>query len=311
MVAPCYITKLIRNISQQKCCINSFTDSECSAIPSEAASMPQTGRRNALKLLSGSFALASFPWAESRVAAGAVGEQDGRRRHLALLFDGTLRTPSALPRQTAHSLSVERGPAAQGPRGRRVHLRQSYARRPQGPAPRRRPPARHHRQVQGRRREARGSHFLRATARPRRHAGPLPEPWAGFPRGRPAGAMRAHELAEAPGGFWSFSGATHEDRRDWVQPLQGGFRPAQLAQHGRVRLRRRHPDGQHLASRRGPGRGPPGADPSPARPAGAQDARRARASPSKARRNSSSSPARHSPPNALSWSLTPATISRR
>lgn len=33
----------------------------------------------------------------------------------------------------------------------------------------------------------------------------------------------AHELADAPGGFWSFSGATHADRRDWVQPLGAGF----------------------------------------------------------------------------------------
>jgi alpha-galactosidase len=33
----------------------------------------------------------------------------------------------------------------------------------------------------------------------------------------------AHELADAPGGFWSFSGATHEDRRDWVQPLAPDF----------------------------------------------------------------------------------------
>lgn len=33
----------------------------------------------------------------------------------------------------------------------------------------------------------------------------------------------AHELADEPGGFWSFSGATHTDRRDWVQPLKPGF----------------------------------------------------------------------------------------
>ena len=33
----------------------------------------------------------------------------------------------------------------------------------------------------------------------------------------------AYELAEAPGGFWSFSGASHTDRRDWVQPLSEGF----------------------------------------------------------------------------------------
>ncbi|MDH5822673.1 alpha-galactosidase [Luteimonas sp. RD2P54] len=33
----------------------------------------------------------------------------------------------------------------------------------------------------------------------------------------------AHELADAPGGFWSYSGATHTDRRDWVQPVGEGF----------------------------------------------------------------------------------------
>jgi alpha-galactosidase len=33
----------------------------------------------------------------------------------------------------------------------------------------------------------------------------------------------AHELSDAPGGFWSFSGATHTDRRDWVQPLAKDF----------------------------------------------------------------------------------------
>lgn len=33
----------------------------------------------------------------------------------------------------------------------------------------------------------------------------------------------AHELADAPGGFWSFSGTTHTDRRDWVAPLAAGF----------------------------------------------------------------------------------------
>ena len=33
----------------------------------------------------------------------------------------------------------------------------------------------------------------------------------------------AHELADAPGGFWSFSGATHEDRRDWVQAMGADF----------------------------------------------------------------------------------------
>ena len=33
----------------------------------------------------------------------------------------------------------------------------------------------------------------------------------------------AHELEQRPGGFWTFSGASHTDRRDWVQPLAEGF----------------------------------------------------------------------------------------
>lgn len=33
----------------------------------------------------------------------------------------------------------------------------------------------------------------------------------------------AHELSDAPGGFWSFSGTTHADRRDWVRPVGKGF----------------------------------------------------------------------------------------
>ncbi len=83
---PCYKTKLMWNISQQKCCINSFTDSECNAIPSDAASMPQTGRRNALKLLSGSFALASFPWAANAAATGTTVDKTAADGTLALSF---------------------------------------------------------------------------------------------------------------------------------------------------------------------------------------------------------------------------------
>lgn len=33
----------------------------------------------------------------------------------------------------------------------------------------------------------------------------------------------AHELLQKPGGFYTFSGTTHEDRRDWVQPVTDGF----------------------------------------------------------------------------------------
>ncbi|SEM14592.1 alpha-galactosidase [Pseudoxanthomonas sp. GM95] len=39
-----------------------------------------------------------------------------------------------------------------------------------------------------------------------------------------------HTLPEVAGGFWSFSGATHTDRRDWVQPMGEGFdQPNSLA----------------------------------------------------------------------------------
>jgi Melibiase len=33
----------------------------------------------------------------------------------------------------------------------------------------------------------------------------------------------AHELLAKPGGFYTFSGSTHEDRRDWVQPVSDDF----------------------------------------------------------------------------------------
>jgi hypothetical protein len=33
----------------------------------------------------------------------------------------------------------------------------------------------------------------------------------------------AHEVLDSPGGFYTFSGSTHEDRRDWVQPVSGDF----------------------------------------------------------------------------------------
>ncbi|MGW7570280.1 glycoside hydrolase family 36 protein [Streptomyces tendae] len=33
----------------------------------------------------------------------------------------------------------------------------------------------------------------------------------------------AHELLESPAGFYTFSGTTYEDRRDWVQPVTDGF----------------------------------------------------------------------------------------
>lgn len=36
----------------------------------------------------------------------------------------------------------------------------------------------------------------------------------------------AHTLTATGAGFWSFSGASHPDRRDWVQPVRTGFKQA-------------------------------------------------------------------------------------
>ena len=40
--------------------------------------------------------------------------------------------------------------------------------------------------------------------------------------------------------FWSYCGSTHQDRRDWVQPVGKGFSQAELHGHDGFRLRRRH-----------------------------------------------------------------------
>lgn len=183
--------------------------------------MPQIGRRNALKLLSGSFALASFPWAQG--AAGGTGitsrAADGT---LALLFNESLQTrvlfrgKPLTPFQPGEALLLE---------GRAVetfaatdfsHEDLNDARHGAG-----------RRHVLTGRSPERIEKKVEVTFYERlpglaivhvhyRNAGATPLDVAGW-------RNCAHELADAPGGFWSFSGATHEDRRDWVQPLKAGF----------------------------------------------------------------------------------------
>ena len=64
--------------------------------------MPQTGRRTALKLLSGGFALASFPWAHgAETGAQTSGDLTAADGTLALLFDGQLRSRVLLARLPA------------------------------------------------------------------------------------------------------------------------------------------------------------------------------------------------------------------
>jgi alpha-galactosidase len=185
--------------------------------------MPPTGRRNALKLLSGSFALASFPWA--RAADTAAGAADGRSAAdgtLALLFDGSLRTrvlfkgkpltpfqasealllaDRAIDSFTASGITHEDLNDPRHGAGRRHFITGTSA--------------------EGIEKKVEVTFFeklpgLAILQVHYRHGGTTPLEVAGW-------RNAAHELANAPGGFWSFSGATHEDRRDWVQPLKAGF----------------------------------------------------------------------------------------
>jgi len=185
--------------------------------------MPQTGRRNALKLLSGSFALASFPWADGWAAAGAAAaDKTAADGTLALLFDGSLRTrvlyggKPLTPFQASEALLL----------ADRVADTFAFA-------------SITHEDFKDPRHGAGRQHVVSGVSKAGiskrvevtffeqypglavqtvhyRNNGQTPIEVLGWRSG-------AHELSDAPGGFWSFSGATHADRRDWIQPLKAGF----------------------------------------------------------------------------------------
>jgi alpha-galactosidase len=183
--------------------------------------MFQPGRRNALKILSGSFALASFPWAERALGAAPAGEAAADDT-LALLFDSSLRTRVLLrgkpltPFQASESLLLEKRAidtfASTG------HTHEDFK------DPRHGAGRRHvitGKSAEGIEKRVEVTFFeqlpgLAVLQVHYRNSGPQALELAGW-------RNAAHELADAPGGFWSFSGATHEDRRDWVQPLKAGF----------------------------------------------------------------------------------------
>src|SRR5690349_5623497 len=179
------------------------------------------GRRNALKILSGSFALASFPWAELALGAAPVGVSAADDT-LALLFDGSLRTRVLLrgkpltPFQASEALLLEkRAIDAFASTG---HTHDDFK------DPRHGAGRRHvitGKSAEGIEKRVEVTFFeqlpgLAVLQVHYRNSGPQALAVAGW-------RNAAHELADAPGGFWSFSGATHEDRRDWVQPLEAGF----------------------------------------------------------------------------------------
>jgi alpha-galactosidase len=188
--------------------------------------MPHSGRRNALKLLSGSFVLASFPWAQSvgKVSAkGAASDKIAADGTLALAFDGRLRSrvlfrgKPLTPFQSGEALLLPDGSATD----EFVFTAFSHE------------DFEDSRHGAGRRHVISGVSVQEIVKRVEvtfyeqfpglavlqvhyRNSGEAALDTAGW-------RNAAHELADAPGGFWSFSGATHADRRDWVQPLNAGF----------------------------------------------------------------------------------------
>lgn len=189
--------------------------------------MPPIGRRTVLKLVAGGaasgVAWATLPWAQSAAKGGgkraAATVQD---RALTLSFDARLHTAlasagkSLTPFQASESLLLADGAvedfaltgqqelALDDPRHGAGHQLIVTGRSPRGIE-----------------KQVAVTFFDRlpgmAVLQTRyRNDGVAKLEVAGWRNG-------AHELAEAPGGFWSFSGATHTDRRDWVQPLKAGF----------------------------------------------------------------------------------------
>src|ERR1044071_8921018 len=183
--------------------------------------MHEPGRRNALKLLSGGFVLASFPWdlahANTKVAGKSV--DDGT---LGLLFDDSMRTRVIWRGQPLTAFDHSESLLLKGGKT------PAFAYANHVPTviedPRHGKAARH--TISGTSKDGLEKTVdvtffeqfpgLAVLQVHYRNTGAALVEIAGWRNG-------AHELADAPGGFWSFSGATHEDRRDWIQPLKTGF----------------------------------------------------------------------------------------
>lgn len=185
--------------------------------------MLRIGRRTVLKLASAGAACAALPWPHRASAAGTPGERaladDGV---LSIAFDDALRTRiSANGRpitgfDASESLMLEAGDADAFAF---VDHRIEDVRDPRHGAGRRHRV--HGRANGGLQKTVEATFFARypgmAVVRVEyRNGGAEPLAVLGW-------RNAAHEMTDAPGGFWSFSGATHEDRRDWVQPLREGF----------------------------------------------------------------------------------------
>jgi alpha-galactosidase len=183
--------------------------------------MAPLGRRTALKLVSGSFALAALPW--SRVSwAATTGDKTASDGTLSITFNRTLHSRIAFRDQALTAFQASEVLLFED----RVldafeftnHTREQIQDQRHGVGQRH--------LISGLSKDSiekqveviffdklRGLAMLQVHYRNR---GVAPFEAAGW-------RNAAHELADAPGGFWSFSGATHPDRRDWAQPLKTGF----------------------------------------------------------------------------------------
>ncbi|HEY0334160.1 MAG TPA: glycoside hydrolase family 36 protein [Stenotrophomonas sp.] len=191
--------------------------------------MPPIGRRSVLKLVSGAVAGASLPW-PALGAAGTPHTVDGTAKGLAIIaddavalsFDDVLRTRvSAFGQDITGFDASEVLLLADGPLEAFPFTRQRTER------------ARGSRHGAGKRTVVTGVSdsgiekqvsatvferypglvLLQATYR---NTGQQPVEVLGWRNG-------AHTVTGRDGDFWTFSGATHEDRRDWVLPLKAGF----------------------------------------------------------------------------------------
>jgi alpha-galactosidase len=178
-------------------------------------------------LLSGGFALASFPWELARGTAGPDRERTAADGTLALLFDGSLHTrvlfrnEPLTPFQPSEVLLLADRAVDTFVFSSHTHedLKGSDASRSRHGAGRRHVITGE--SAEGVEKKVEVTFFeqfpglaqLRVHYRNKGKAALDVVGWRNA----------AHELADSPGGFWTFSGATHEDRRDWVQPLAAGF----------------------------------------------------------------------------------------
>ena len=180
--------------------------------------MHDPGRRNALKLFSGGFVLASFPWelASAATPGAAQAIDDGT---LGLLFDGAMRTRVIWRGQPLTAFDASESLLLKGDRVPSF----TYAKHVPSMVddPRHGKGARHvitGTSKDGIEKSVDVTFFqqfpgLAVLQVHYRNTGANPLDVTGW-------RNAAHELADAPGGFWSFSGATHEDRRDWIQPVK-------------------------------------------------------------------------------------------